>query len=122
MTPKRTTRDPSASRAFGTKPFTGRRYVSNGKVRIEWKEAGRRRSRTVGPDSSAARAEADAEVQAILEGLRSEGSAAGEPSGDAQENEPPQILDALVQLATAILDAADSLIDRLRDALEGDRE
>ena len=122
MTPTRANRKRSASKTFGEKPFTGRRFVSNGKVRIEWMEEGRRRSRTIGPDSSETRAEADAEVERILAALRADAGPDAAESTSEEADEIPSVLEALRLLALAILDAADDLIDRLENVSEAKRD
>ncbi len=66
MTDSKRRRDPRFTRAVGEKPNQGRRYVTNGKVRIEWTEDGRRRSRTIGPNGPKTRREADEELERIL--------------------------------------------------------
>ncbi len=48
MPTNKRTRDSRYTKNFGDKPRVGRRYVLNGKVRIEWYEEGKRRSRTIG--------------------------------------------------------------------------
>ena len=112
MPTRRQGRDPRYTRSFGAPPNAGRRYVENGKVRIQWTEAGKRRSRTVGPNSAETRRRADAELEEIL-GLM--------PSDTKQdEGSTLSIQEALRQLALAILEAADRLIDRLRGAMESD--
>lgn len=122
MTPTRANRKRSASKTFGDKPFTGRRFVTNGKVRIEWMEAGRRRSRTIGPDSPEARAEADAEVERILAALQADAGPEAAESAREEADEIPSVLEALRLLALAILDAADDLIERLENVLEAKRD
>ncbi len=112
MPTRRQGRDPRYTRTFGTPPHTGRRYVENGKVRIQWTEQGKRRSRTVGPNTAETRRRADAELEEIL-GLM--------PSDTKQaEGSTPSIEEALRQLALAILEAADRLIERLLEAMRGD--
>ena len=105
MPTSRQGRDPRYTRTFGTPPHAGRRYVENGKVRIQWAEHGKRRTRTVGPNTAETRRRADAELEEIL-GLM--------PTDTKQtEDAAPSIPEALRQLVLAILDAADKLIDRL---------
>lgn len=112
MPTRRQGRDPRFTRTLGTPPHAGRRYVENGKIRIQWTEQGKRRSRTVGPNSAETRRRADAELEEIL-GLM--------PSDTKQaEGSTPSIQEALRQLALAILEAADRLIDRLREAMHAD--
>lgn len=66
MTDTSRKRDPRYTRTVGEKPNQGRRYVENGKVRIEWFEDDKRRSRTVGDNSADARREADEELERLL--------------------------------------------------------
>ena len=66
MTDTSRKRDPRYTRTVGEKPNQGRRYVENGKVRIEWFEDDKRRSRTIGDNSAAARREADEELERLL--------------------------------------------------------
>jgi hypothetical protein len=83
-------------------------------MRIQWTEEGKRRSRTVGPNSAETRRRADAELEEIL-GLM--------PSDTKQdEGATPSIQEALRQLALAILEAADRLIERLRGAMQSDED
>jgi hypothetical protein len=114
MTPTRANRKRSASKTFGEKPFTGRRFVTNGKVRIEWMEAGRRRSRTIGPDSPDVRAAADAEVERILRELQADTGPDTSESTHEASHEVPSALEALRLLVLAVLDVADDLIERLQ--------
>lgn len=44
---------------IGTRPFAGMRYVQNGVVRIEWRAAGKRYTRTIGNDCPTTRGNAD---------------------------------------------------------------
>lgn len=112
MPTSRQGRDPRYTRTFGTPPHAGRRYVENGKVRIQWTEGGKRRTRTVGPNTAETRRRADAELEEIL-GLM--------PRDTKQaEGATLSIQQALRQLALAILDAADRLIDRLREAMHAE--
>lgn len=66
MTDTSRKRDPRYTRTVGEKPNQGRRYVENGKVRIEWFEDDKRRSRTIGDNSADARREADEELERLL--------------------------------------------------------
>lgn len=63
------------TKTIGTKPFSGSRFVQDGKVRIEWWPGGKRKLMTIGPNSKAKRDEADqllteslAVARAIAEG------------------------------------------------------
>ena len=66
MTDTSRKRDPRYTRTVGEKPNQGRRYVENGKVRIEWFEDDKRSSRTIGDNSADARREADEELERLL--------------------------------------------------------
>jgi hypothetical protein len=112
MPTRRQGRDPRYTRTFGTAPHAGRRYVENGKVRIQWTEGGKRRIRTVGPNSAETRRRADAELEEIL-GLMPTDT-------NKDEGAAPSIQEALRQLVLAILEAADRLIERLRGAMDSD--
>ena len=85
-------------------------------------EGDRRRSRTIGPDSPATRAEADAEVERILAALRADAGPDAAESTSEEADEIPSVLEALRLLALAILDAADDLIDRLENVSEAKRD
>jgi integrase len=52
------------------KPFSGRRFVEAGKVKIEWWPRGRRRSRTIGPNTAANRRLADTILDEALKEAR----------------------------------------------------
>jgi len=66
MTESQRKRDPRYTRTIGEKPDLGRRYVENGKVKIEWFEEGKRRSRTIGDNDAKTRREADEELERLL--------------------------------------------------------
>jgi len=66
MTDTQRKRDPRYTRTIGEKPDLGRRYVENGKVKIEWYEGEKRRSRTIGDNSAKTRREADEELERLL--------------------------------------------------------
>lgn len=55
---------------IGTKPFSGSRFVQDGKVRIEWWPGGKRRLLTIGRDSKATREQADRELTEALAAAR----------------------------------------------------
>ncbi len=100
------------TKTIGKKPHTGRRYVQNGKVRIEWTESGKRRSRTVGPNTPEMCAEADSTLEAMLADAPVETSAPplnDEPAGPSEEL-------SFRSLALALLDAADLVADGIRNA------
>ncbi len=96
----------------GTRPAVHPHVRRTTQLRIQWTEEGKRRSRTVGPNSAETRRRADAELEEIL-GLM--------PTDTKQdEGAAPSIQEALRQLVLAILEAADRLIDRLRGAMHAD--
>ena len=66
MTDTQRKRDPRYTRTVGEKPDLGRRYVENGKVKIEWYEDDKRRSRTIGDNDAKTRREADEELERLL--------------------------------------------------------
>jgi hypothetical protein len=103
-------------RTFREGTARGRRYVENGRVRIEWREHGRRRRKTIGPDSADTRRRADAVLQDTLRGLSETDPA--EPRGrrsDATANTPSAALRALV---IATLDTADAIADWIATAID----
>ena len=100
------------TKTIGEKPHTGRRYVQGGKVRIEWYEDGKRRSRTVGPHTPEMRNQADTMLEDLLAGGRAPTSAA-----DSDEKSEPASHDvSFRELALLLLDAADQLADGIRNA------
>ena len=104
-------RDTKTTRTFHVGTATGRRFVDRGKVRIEWREGGRRRQRTIGKDNEETRREADAQLTAILEGLdREESSPSPSSSSSLVERD-------LREVALRLLDLADGLADGLRARL-----
>ncbi len=66
MTDTQRKRDPRYTRTVGEKPDLGRRYVENGKVKIEWYEGDKRRSRTIGDNDAKTRRQADEELERLL--------------------------------------------------------
>jgi len=50
----------------GTRPFSGTRFVDHGLVRIEWWPGGKRRAKTIGPNSKVNRDYADEVLKAAL--------------------------------------------------------
>lgn len=75
MSPRERRRAQKYSKRIGTKPFSGRRFVEHGAVRIEWwqpvrgadgKTRRKRRARTIGPNTDANRDYAD---KVLEEGL-----------------------------------------------------
>ena len=100
-------RDRRFTKNFGTRPRVGRRYVLNGKVRIEWYEDGKRRSRTIGDNTVEVRQRADEALEEILEVF--------EPtviSTSAVAAYPPDSIEqALRACAVSVLDVADVLAE-----------
>ena len=66
MAKKTPGRQSKYTRTVGEKPNQGRRYVENGRVRIEWHEDGKRRRRSFGENTAKARGEADAALDEML--------------------------------------------------------
>jgi hypothetical protein len=121
-------RDRRYSRTIGEKPFVGRRYVANGKVRIEWKDGSKRRQQTVGPNSPDTRKRADAELEEILTRMQNDNeqpdkeAADQQPQSDEQqeheEQKPlPPLDDVLRDFALAALGVADGIGDWVREAI-----
>ncbi len=110
MAAKRTGR--SHSKTIGKKPHTGRRYVQHGKVRIEWYEEGKRRSRTIGPHSAETRDEADRILRDLLTALGSTRRAADQAAGPAPDSSPG----SLRGVVSLLFDTADQLADGIRNA------
>jgi hypothetical protein len=112
MPTKKRTRENRHTRTFGEKPRTGRRYVSDGKVRIEWYEEGKRRSRTIGENTPQVRRRADEALQEILEVFES----AAATGRTALTVPPPETLDQAVRaLAVSVLDVADQVAESIMD-------
>ncbi len=106
-------RDPRHSRTIGRKPFVGRRFVENGKVRIEWREYGRRRRRTVGKNSAETRQQADADLEEILARMQN-----NEEHHEQQDQEDQRPLGrTLRDYAVAALEVADRLADWVRESI-----
>ena len=100
-------RDPRYTQAFGEKPHTGRRYVEAGRVRIEWTEQGKRRRRTIGPNTPKTRKQADARLRDILSSLESSGR---DPDRSDEKVRPNISLpDPVRRGMLALMDTADSL-------------
>lgn len=124
MTETQRKRDPRYTRTVGEKPDQGRRYVENGKVKIEWFEEGKRRTRTIGDNDAATRRKADEELERLLgleesekgtaeEEERHEGSAKGEEECEGGEGGPDLswLLDEARGHAEALMDFADDLAE-----------
>lgn len=102
-------RDPKYTRVFGEKPHIGRRYVEADRVRIEWTDQGKRRRRTIGPNTPKTRKQADARLEDILSSLESSGRDS-DPSD--QKVRPSISLPNPVRLgALALMDTADSMAE-----------
>jgi hypothetical protein len=82
MTDTQRKRDPRYTRTVGEKPDLGRRYVENGKVKIEWYEGEKRRSRTIGDNDAKIRREADEELERLLGLADEEPGDADAPDGE----------------------------------------
>ena len=59
-------KDTKTKRHFGTRPFTGARFLENGMVKVEWYFDGGRKSKTFGKDSASARKQADWTLQKMI--------------------------------------------------------
>ncbi len=120
MTDTQRKRDPRYTRTIGEKPNQGRRYVENGKVRIEWSVDGKRRSRTIGDNGAGARNEADEELERLL-GLTDAGSEGCCCDADLDEDCPDcdvtWLVDEFRSRAEALLDFADDLADSFEKGL-----
>ncbi len=102
-------RDPRYTRAFGEKPHIGRRYVEAGRVRIEWTEHGKRRRRTIGPNTPKTRKQADARLEDILSSLESSDR---DPDRSDEKVRPSISLPDPVRLGVlALMDTADSMAE-----------
>jgi hypothetical protein len=112
MAAKKSGGDARYTETFGEKPHTGRRYVERGKVRIQWTEAGKRRSRTIGPNSPANRQQADAELKEILSTMN-----ATEEKFKSKPLDVGEIEQQLRHYALSALDKADEIADWIRDAI-----
>jgi len=121
-------RDRRYTRTIGEPPFAGRRFVENGRVRIEWKEGGRRKRRSVGPNSAETRQRADAELEEILERMQTndehhDQEAQDQQSQDTEQHEQeeqkplPPLGDILRDYALAALGVADGIADWVREAI-----
>ncbi len=116
-------RDPRYARTIGEPPALGRRYVINDKVRIEWTEAGQRRSRTVGTNTPANRKKADKLLEEILSPMTDEQTEKTEDtSGQTEESAAStemnfEIPQSLRDAAVRIMDAADDVADWIEDGI-----
>jgi hypothetical protein len=115
MAAKKRTRDRRFSRKMGSEPNVGRRYVIDGKVKIEWLDDGKRRSRTIGENSPEVRQRADEALAQILQ-LSEPGLPALQ--GDRLASYPP-LEQALRRCALSVLEVADALVDAAAEAAPG---
>ena len=104
MASKQRRRDPRYTRTVGEKPHSGRRYVEQGKVRIEWYENGKRRSRTIGENSADVRQKADSLLEEIL-GKR------------AEPQEKSSLEETVRGVILSLLDVADRAADWVEEAM-----
>lgn len=130
MTDTQRKRDPRYTRTVGEAPDLGRRFVENGKVKIEWQEDGKHRSRTVGDNSAEVRRKADEELERLM-GLAevepdAEGAdeVPGEPDDIAEELEAEccefdvsWLIDEFRCRADALMDLADDLAEAFERGL-----
>ena len=117
MPKKRSGRDPKFSRTIGEKPNVGRRYVENGRVRIEWSEGGTRRRRSFGENSPEARSEADAALEEILITGQHDTENEQRPNQDEVPTDQPIPVTAETfarSLALSLMDTADRIADWIR--------
>ena len=117
MAKKRSGRDPKYSRTCEEKPHVGRRYVKNGRVRIEWQEDGKRRRRSFGDNSPEARDEADAALEEILKQMQRSTSGPKRPDDEPEPNaqrEPVTVEAVLRSLALSVMDSADRVAEWIR--------
>jgi hypothetical protein len=112
MATKKSSGDARYTKVVGEQPNTGRRYVENGKVRIQWTEGGKRRSRTIGPNSPANRKRADEELEEILSTMN-----ATEEKPESKPLDVGEIEQKLRDYALSALDKADEIADWIRDAI-----
>ncbi len=131
MTDTQRKRDPRYTRTVGEKPDLGRRYVENGKVKIEWYEDDKRRSRTIGDNDAKTRREADEELERILGLADPEPATEGpdEPVGDTDEELEEEfdeecvevdiswLIDEFRSRADALMDVADDLAEAFERGL-----
>ncbi len=116
-------RDPRYARTIGEPPALGRRYVIDDKVRIEWTEAGKRRSRSVGANTPANRKKADKLLEEILSPMTDEQTEKAEDTGGRSEESAAstdqtfEIPQSLRDAAVRIMDAADDVADWIEDGI-----
>jgi hypothetical protein len=127
MTDTQRKRDPRYTRTVGEKPDLGRRYVENGKVKIEWHEEGKRRSRTIGDNNAKTRREADEELERLLGLADSEADTdkADEELDEADEELEEEcfvvdisgLVEEFRSRADALMDVADDLAEAFEKGL-----
>ena len=117
MTDTSRKRDSRYTRTVGEKPNQGRRYVENGKVRIEWREDGKRRSRTIGDNSADTRREADEELERILGLSEAEREAYDDHDEECVVLDISWLIDGFRCHAEAIMDFADDLAESFEKGL-----
>jgi hypothetical protein len=121
MTDTSSKRDPRYTRTVGKKPNQGRRYVDNGKVRIEWYEDGKRHKRTIGENSAAARREADDELKRLLGLVGAEPGASEDFAEEFDEEclvlDISWLVEEFRSRADALMDVADDLAESFEKGL-----
>ena len=117
MTDTSRKRDPRYTRTVGEKPNQGRRYVENGKVRIEWFEDDKRRSRTIGDNSADARREADEELERLLGLTEADLDAEEECDEECFVVDISWLVEGFRSNAEKIMDLADDLAESFEKGL-----
>ena len=117
MTDTSRKRDPRYTRSVGEKPNQGRRYVENGKVRIEWFEDDKRRSRTIGDNSADARREADEELERLLGLTEADLDAEEECDEECFVVDISWLVEGFRSNAEKIMDLADDLAESFEKGL-----
>jgi hypothetical protein len=117
MTDTSRKRDPRYTRTVGEKPNQGRRYVENGKVRIEWFEDDKRRSRTIGDNSADTRREADEELERLLGLTEADLDAEEECDEECFVVDISWLVEGFRSNAEKIMDLADDLAESFEKGL-----
>ena len=117
MTDTSRKRDPRYTRTVGEKPNQGRRYVENGKVRIEWFEDDKRRSRTIGDNSADTRREADEELERLLGLTEADLDAEEECDEECFVVDISWLVEGFRANAEKIMDLADDLAESFEKSL-----
>ena len=117
MTDTSRKRDPRYTRTVGEKPNQGRRYVENGKVRIEWYEDDKRRSRTIGDNSADTRREADEELERLLGLTESDLDAEEEFDEECVVIDISWLVEGFRSNAEKVMDLADDLAESFEKGL-----